>query len=336
MMALVKTAPTAVELKEVPEPCIQQNNEVKVQIVYSNFCRDDMWPDELSGFGSPGIFGHEAAGIIVEAGKNAQMLGFLPGDRVAINPLSACGHCKKCMAQQEQYCPEASITTGLMAEYVVKNCAQLIKIPDSMTLQQATLIEPIGSVIEAVEKLHIDFFSEVLLIGGGFIGLAFIKLLRLHGVKRISVIEPVEERRRLALEYGADNAFDPDDSELQVKLLNDTDFNGFDVVIDTSAKQHMIEFGLNCLIQGGTIRCFAYQDLQSKLHLPYFNLYARNISIIWSCMSGRKSMAQAAEVIERLDLQKLITKYYPFSQAVAAYENYMGSEEIKIGIRIMS
>lgn len=336
MRALVRNQNLQLEVKTMEAPAVLSNDDVKIKVAYATFCRDDMLvsKDALDVFGGFGVIGHEAAGTVVESGDLAQQMGYLPGLRVSIMPFLSCGSCPSCLARQPQYCPEGRISNGVIAEYVVRKCRQLIKMPDGLSFKQGSLMEPVGDVLEALGKLRLNFHSEILIIGGGYIGQVFLRLMRLRGVHRIAVIEPIESRRGLALSHGADAAYSPTDPSLQVKLLEQTDFRGFDVVVDTSADVEMPELVFPCLARGGTLLLFAYSDTQSRLSFPSLNAYASNTQILWSCFCGVEAMEQAAVLISRLNLDSLITAEYPLEKSVEAYTRYLGTDEIKIGIKV--
>jgi len=322
-------------LTKIPEPYIVDERDVKIRMEYCSLCRDDMRiEDNLNVFGKIGTIGHEGAGVIVELGKHAQSEGFNIGDRVIMQFIDSCGHCKSCLTQHPQFCPEAKISEGVLSEYIVRKCRQLIKIPDNLTFKQASIIEPVGDVIDAISRVDLDFQTDVLLLGAGFTGLVFIQLLKQRGVQSITVIEPLEERQKLALQYGADRVFSPSDDDLELSLMKATDFWGYDLAIDTSSVVASIEGVPPFLAAGGTLLIFTYSDLQDKLCFNSFNMYRKSLTLKWSCLSNGSNMKTAASIIKRLSLDQLITAEYPFSQSQKAYNSYLGRAEIKVGIRM--
>lgn len=333
MIAFIREKSSGPHLKKVEEPRIQSPDEVKIKISYSTLCRDDMdIYDEFNMFGY-GIMGHEAAGIIVEAGANAQMHGFYPGCRVTLIPFNSCGTCRHCISQNPQNCSEAHLLGGVLCEFVVRSFRNLILLPDWLSLKQASLLEPVADILTALEKVTIDFSNDILIIGSGFLGLTAIQILHMMGVKKIVVVEPLEERRKLALKHGATLAYDSQAPNLQLTLLKATDFQGFDLAIDTSARADIFDFALPCLTHGGTILLLAYKNVQSKISVPILHVYSQNMKLIWSALCNIKSLHSAMHLIQRLTLDGLITAEYPFENAWQAYHRYLGTEEIKIGIR---
>ncbi|MEG0640803.1 MAG: alcohol dehydrogenase catalytic domain-containing protein [Clostridia bacterium] len=333
MRALIRNPDQSVRLQTAEEPMLQAEDEVKIRIVYCTLCRDDMHAaDKFSVFGQQGIVGHEATGVIVQAGDIARQNGFSTGKRVMLMPMEACGVCKNCLMQKPHYCPEMRRSAGVFAEYVIRKYTALLFIPDQLSFQQANLMEPVGDVVEAIGKLEIDYSSQILLIGAGFTGLVFLQLLRFRGAKEITVIEPIEQRRQLACQWGADHVYDAKKEDLQITLLQQTDFQGFDVVIDTSARADIFEFALPCMVNGGTIELFAYMQVQGKLVIPVLSMYVSNIKLIWTCLCGVQSMKTAATLIAKFQLEKLITLELPIEESEAAYQQYLGTSEIKIGV----
>lgn len=332
MIAFVREKNSHPSLLKIEEPQIQTPDDVKIKILYSTLCRDDMHTsDDFNMFGY-GIIGHEAAGLIVEAGTNAQTHGFCPGCRVTLIPFDSCGTCKHCISQNPQNCSEAHLLGGVLCEYVVRNFRSLILLPDWISIRQASLLEPVADILSALEKITIDFSNDILIIGSGFLGLITIEILHMMGVKQIVAIEPLKERRKLAIEHGATAAYDSNASDLQLKLLKDTDFQGFDIAIDTSARADIFDFALPCLTHGGTFLLLAYKNVQSKLSIPILPMYSCNMKIIWSALCNHKSLHSAMHIICRLKFDRFITAEYPFRDVHQAYHQYLGTEEIKIGI----
>lgn len=333
MQALIRKKGAQPKLASIDEPEISHSDDVKIRIEYSTLCRDDMHvSDDFNIFGY-GVIGHEASGVIVDAGNEAKRHGFLPGNRVTLMPFDSCGHCRHCLAQHPQYCLEAHLAPGVLAEYVVRKYEKLIPLPDSISFRQACLLEPVGDVLEALGKVKIDFSSEVLLVGAGFLGQVVLRILRMLGVKQIVVVEPIATRRQLALRYGADAAFSSNSPDLQVNLLKLTSFRGFDLVIDTSARSDIFDFALPCLTHGAVFLLLAYNDVHAKLTLPVLHMYSGNMQVLWSSLCGKEAMESAIHIVERLNLEDLITAEYPFRKSAEAYQAYIGTSEIKVGIQ---
>lgn len=333
MKALIRDNHGKLCITHLPRPGISDKEEVLLRIVYTSLCRDDMRQDDQQDiFSHSGIVGHEAVGIIEEAGEYAQVKGFVKGDVVVILPWSFCGHCHHCVSLKPQYCEQSRLHQGIMCQYVVSHVSQLLKVPNGLSYKQAVMIEPVGCVIEAMSSLDLHFQTKVAIIGGGFACLCFIKLLRLRGVKEITVVEPLVERRKLVLHYGADYVIDPESSDFQFDLSTCCDHDGYDVVIETSSNVGMLNIALSYLAKGGTLKVFTYYRNREVLSIPLFAVYYANITISWSCLCSIPSMNIAAEMIKRLALDELIHREFSFDDCLSALEAYRNYHCLKVGI----
>lgn len=334
MKAFVRTKNKNILLNEIPEVFILNDNEVKIALEYSSFCRDDMrFEDDSDIFSHIGTLGHEGVGRVTEVGSAAFYNGFKVGDRVLIIPWHFCGECEMCLEQKIHYCAEAHIAMGTMAQYVVRKYTHLIKIPDKMTYKQAILIEPLGCVLEGISKLDIDFDKEVLVIGAGLIGIIFIHLLKKKGVKNITVIEPIPERQKLAKTFGADNVIDLNSSNLQLKLSEFSNFRGFDIAIETSSNIQMLKEATNTLTKGGTLMIFTYYGSSEHITFSALDMYASNLSVIWSSFSSLPNFYKSIDIIMRTKFDSLITKEFDFKDITKALEKFKTFDYIKIGIK---
>ncbi|MEG2117211.1 MAG: alcohol dehydrogenase catalytic domain-containing protein [Clostridia bacterium] len=333
MNALSRNKNLQIELVKIPEPHISTPNDVQVEIKYATFCRDDMKiSDKLGIFNDVGVIGHEACGVISESGVYARENGFEIGDRVMIYPIHSCCKCKECLKQRPQYCSEAGLSIGVFSEFIVRDFHQLVKIPSFLSFKQASVMEPVADVLEALSKIKYDFFSNILIIGGGFCGLTFLKTLKAGGVKNIVVVEPIEARQTLATSFGATVALSTSDNNFQMNLMKHTNFNGFDIVIDTTANSQTINLVLPSMAANSTLLMFAYQNSTDIISFNSLNMYKNNIRVVWSCLCGLEQIRNSAEIIHELSLARLITKEYPFKDSVEAYNKYLTYDEIKIGV----
>lgn len=198
MKALVYTGAREIALGEMPDPR-PAADEVRVAVRAAGICGSDMHAflghDERRP--PPLVLGHEAAGVVLD-GERA-------GTRVAINPLVTCGSCAACRAGRENLCPERQILSmppreGAFAERVSVPVRNLVALPDHVSFEVAAMTEPLACGWHAVrllgERLHGPAAeAEVLVIGGGAIGVSAALALQAAGVARIVLAEPNAARR---------------------------------------------------------------------------------------------------------------------------------------------
>ncbi len=204
MKALVYTKPGTLEFQTVDDIQLQ-NDEILVNIDSVGVCGSDMHAflghDERRI--APLILGHEAAGIVTGGEQD--------GRRVTINPLVTCGSCHYCKSGRDNLCPHRQIISmaprqGAFAEYVAMPARNLVTVPDAISLEKASLAEPIAcgwhAVSVAGRSLTMPLSDiKALVIGGGPIGVGAALSLYANGARNIMVCEPNPKRRAFLQEY---------------------------------------------------------------------------------------------------------------------------------------
>ena len=209
MRALYYTGTKQMEMRDTELPVAGPGQSV-VKVSHSGICGSDMhaWHGHDERRVPPLVLGHEAVGVVVEGPDS--------GKRVAINPLLTCGTCWACSSGNEHLCAERALiglkVPGAYAEYVAIDTANLTVLADDFAFDQAVLAEPLAVCVHAVrigDERHAGPGGEVVVLGGGAIGLLAAFVYRNRGVDRLWIAEsnPV---RRAALEQVIDaNVYDP-------------------------------------------------------------------------------------------------------------------------------
>ncbi len=182
-------------LTEIPAP-ESGKNEKLVRVTACGLCRTDakMLTSGQRDMVLPRVLGHEICGVETRSGR-----------RVVVWPGVACGKCDFCRSRRENLCPSIQIIgfnrDGGLAEYVAVPSSSLIPIPDTLPSVTATLAEPFGSAINAVEKLNLSRGQKLLVIGGGPLGLMLALAANKISGAFPSVVEPSSSRRRLGSNF---------------------------------------------------------------------------------------------------------------------------------------
>lgn len=224
MKALIYDGPESLGFRDVADPAPVAGQQL-IKIVSVGICGSDMhaYLGHDDRRPAPLILGHEAAGEIV-GGPRA-------GERVTLNPLVTCGTCKACTRGQDNLCPDRMIISmppreGAFAQYVAMRDENLVTVPDHISLDAASLAEPIAcgwhTVRLAIRAL--DSAAETaLVIGGGAIGLGAALSLVAQGVSDVTIVEPNGLRRDVLNNQCGQRAISPDDLPTDAQ---------FDLVID--------------------------------------------------------------------------------------------------------
>jgi len=245
---------------DVPEPQITSVTQVKVRVAYASICGYELMIYKGTAGENPNdALGHEASGIVTEVGS--QVSSIRVGDHVTLNPYSYCGYCENCLRGLPSYCMNLSLTVpAFMSEYVVLEQEQVLAIPEEMPLLEGCLIEPLSVCLRAIEKAKLGYNRNLLIIGGGAMGLLTLQAAQLHPVEKIVLLEPNAEKRKMAREMGATLILDPSGEDVYYHLMDATGGMGFDAIIEASGNSQCVTFGFNLLARGGNL---------VLLHIPY-------------------------------------------------------------------
>jgi L-iditol 2-dehydrogenase len=318
--------------EEVPIPEIAPD-EVLVQVRVVGLCQSDIKKIRYPLYEPPRIFGHETAGAIASIGSEVQ--GWQVGQRVVVMHHIPCMHCGYCLNDNFSMCDVyKNVTTtagfapsgGGFADYVkvpghiVRN-GGLIPIPDDVTFEQASFVEPTNCCLKAVKKAQIGPGQTVLVTGAGPIGLMFIMLVKYFGGKAIAT-DLLPSRVEKALSVGAEAAFDARDRDLPAKIKALTDGMGVDVALLAVPSDKAFFQALDCTRKGGKILFFA--EFPDELEIPINPnvLYRREIDLMGSYSSSYRVQALSADIVfnHRIDVDALISDRYPLGDLAAAVE----------------
>jgi 2-desacetyl-2-hydroxyethyl bacteriochlorophyllide A dehydrogenase len=281
----------------------------------------------------PVVLGHEFAGIVTEVGS--EVTNVKPGDHVALDPNMYCGKCMPCRMGKKQNCEHLFAlgvnVNGGFAEYSVCPDTQCFKVNENVPFEEAAMAEPLACVTHGIDQAKIHPGQTVLVIGGGTIGLLMVQMARISGASTVILSEPIEMRRQIGLEVGADAAIDPIHEDVPGRIREITGREGADVIIECVGKPFAVEqafraAGFNC-----NIVLFSVPTVDATVPLPLFDMYKKELHICGS-MINPDTHQRAVNLINggRLELKKLITHRYDLEHLDEAIHMQMGSESIKV------
>ncbi len=195
-----------ITIEDLPDP-VPGAGEVVIRVHRCGLCGTDlsMTKGELFDFG-PGQFGHEYAGEIVALGKGVE--GLRLGQKLAVNPSGACGHCIGCAGHNHVMCRESPSAAQGFAEYVRFAANLAVPLPDVLSMADGALIEPLAVSLYGLRQSGIRAGDRVVVLGGGTVALYAIYWARALGASKIVALSRSERRRDMCLAMGAD-AFVP-------------------------------------------------------------------------------------------------------------------------------
>ena len=192
--------PLSVETVPDPEPT---DHEVVIRVGRCGICGSDLHMTEDPMFGiKPGdVLGHEFAGEVMDCGR--RVTGLKTGNLVSVIPLQSCGQCKSCLAGEFAWCAEMRLQGGGYGEYAVTAAAQCVPLPDSTSLADGAIIEPLAVALHGVRLSGFEAGDRVLVLGAGPIGLAVAFWARHLGAEAVVVQDINQHQEVRALSMGA-------------------------------------------------------------------------------------------------------------------------------------
>jgi L-iditol 2-dehydrogenase len=244
-------------------------------------------------------------------------------------------HCGYCLNDNFSMCDvykNISTTAGFNASgggfaqyvkvpgHIVRN-GGLIPIPDNISFEEASFVEPTNCCLKAVKKAQIAPGQTVLVTGAGPIGLMFIMLVKYFGAKAIAT-DLLPSRIEKALNVGAEAAFDARDANLPAKIQDLTNGMGVDVTLLAVPSEKAFFQALDCTRKGGKILFFAEFPDEVEIPVNPNILYRREIDLMGSYSSSYRVQSLAADIVfnRRIDVQALISDRYPLQDLSAAVE----------------
>ncbi|WP_417227878.1 L-threonine 3-dehydrogenase [Amphritea sp.] len=259
MKSLAKLKPeTGLWLRDEPKP-VPGYNDILIKINKTAICGTDMhiynWDSwAQSTIPVPMTVGHEYVGTVVEIGEGVS--GFKRGDRVSGEGHIVCGHCRNCRAGKQHLCRETVGVgvnrPGAFAEYLVIPASNAFNLPDSISDEMASILDPLGNA--AHTALSFDLVGEdVLITGAGPIGIMAAAICRHVGARHVVITDVNDYRLELAKKVGVTRAVNVATEDLKSVMQELNMSEGFDVGLEMSGVASAFHSMLDCINHGGKI-----------------------------------------------------------------------------------
>jgi (R,R)-butanediol dehydrogenase/meso-butanediol dehydrogenase/diacetyl reductase len=216
-----------VRVEEVPPPPPPGPGEVQLQVRWCGICGTDLeeWlhgplfipaatPHPVTGSAAPLVLGHEFAGVVAAVGDG--VTAPLPGQRVAVDTIVSCGTCHWCRRGEVVRCPMLGAlglhADGGLTALCNAPARMCLPVPDSVADDEAALAEPLAVAVRALRRGGLRPGERVAVVGLGAVGLMAVQAAAAFGAESVAVVEPLPERRALAMRLGADRSLSPGDA----------------------------------------------------------------------------------------------------------------------------
>ncbi len=327
MKAIVKTkAEPGIDIVDMDEPAVGEN-DILLKITAGSLCGSDVhvyeWTAGYEWLPMPLVIGHEFAGEVVEFGGKVK--GVSKGDRITAIPNFACGECEFCIAGRPNACRNryglGLRSNGAFSEYMlIKGCAEILKIPDNVSDEIASLTEPLAVCLQGIDLSGIKPGETAAVFGPGPIGLLTIQLLKAAGAGQIIATGTGADGRRLEIaeQLGADviiniNKEDP------VKKIREI-AGKLDFVFEATGIASTISEGLQMVKWGGKVMVIGIHA--DNATFDTIDLVRRQKSLIGVYGYDKNTFRRCLSLMSsgKVDLSPIITHRFPFSQGKEGFE----------------
>jgi L-iditol 2-dehydrogenase len=319
-------------VEEVPVPKID-DHEVLVEMKACGICGSDLMDWYLKRR-APIVLGHEPSGIIAEKGNKVE--GVNLGDRVFVHHHVACMACHYCLNGDYTLCDQfhrTNIKPGGFAQFFRVPAPNLqldtLKIPESVSFEEATLIEPVGCCVRALNKCNLKVGDSVAVIGAGPTGLIHTALSKIYGASTTIVSDLIDFRLDFARKFGADMLVNPNSEDLTAVVRSVTEGRGVDISIVTAPNLQAYKAGIDACRKGGKLCVFAPTNPATYLRMSPKELFFSETKIIPSYSTSHLETRTALHLIEsgRIKAKELITHRFKLKDAAEAFKTAMESAE---------
>jgi S-(hydroxymethyl)glutathione dehydrogenase/alcohol dehydrogenase len=323
--------PFRVEEVELADP---GRGEARVRIEACGICRSDLHAiDGNEDVVFPAVLGHEAAGIVDACGPDVASLA--AGDRVVLSWTPACGQCASCNREQPHLCagirmsagPNGPLTwngknldrfmgLGAFSEHVVVPEGMAIAVRGEIPASHACLIGcgVMTGFGAATKTAGVGRGDRVAVIGCGGVGLAAVQAASIAGASRIFAIDPLSERRDLALRLGATDGLDSANAVAAIV----TDAGGVDVAIECVGRTQTMEEAFAMLRPGGCAVVVGLPDAGARLRLDPLGLLVEKslTGSMYGSADPRRDFPKLVALYDqgRLDLATLVAGELPLAE----------------------
>lgn len=345
MKSAVYFGPEDIRIEEKEKPRCREG-EVLLRVRACAICGTDVriYYHGQKNVVPPQVIGHEIAGTIEDLGSAVK--GCERGDRVILVTPVGCGRCEFCREGRHNLCLDFKALgyhyPGGFSEYMIipseaVNQGNLIKIPEALPFEEASLIEPLSCCLNGQEYLKIKEGDTVVVFGSGPIGCMHVELAKSQGAKKIILIDISEERLSLAERFSADNLISSRKEDVVTQVLSLTHNSGADVVITACSANTAQEKSLRIIKKRGRISFFAgLPKDKPTISLDSNIIHYKEISLFGAFASYKKQYEKALSLVSsgKIKAGKFITRTISLDQLVEGIELTRSGRGLKVIVKL--
>jgi 2-desacetyl-2-hydroxyethyl bacteriochlorophyllide A dehydrogenase len=305
--------------------------EVELAPAYVGICGTDLHifhGDMDARVAAPAVLGHEMSGRVVGVGPDVE--GWRPGDAVTVMPLRWDGTCPACRAGHRHVCQHLDFigidSPGAMQQRWTVPASTLIRLPGSLPLDRAALVEPTAVAVHDVGRAEVRDGEKAVVVGGGPVGILIALVARAAGAD-VRVVELSGHRRLLAQELGL-ATWDPAADDVPELTRQWTGGAGADVAFEVSGAAGGVDTAVEVLGVRGRLCLVAIHPRPREVNLHRF--FWRELTLVGARLYDRSDFERAVALVAdgTVPAERLISKVVPLTEAPAAFEALEGGGDV--------
>lgn len=320
--------PSTISVDETEKPTVD-SGEILVQMHACGICGSDL--EKVFGqYGKSSMrLGHEPAGVVIDVGSNVSE--FKKGDRVFTHHHVPCYSCHYCKHGNETICKKYSETNlspcGLSEEYVVPEWnvthGGVLKIPDSMTFEEAAMIEPLACCLRAWTKFNYQEGDSAAIFGVGPTGMMHVMIALAKKFSKIFCFDVNDFRLDFAKKFDVSDTINSTNKGRIQKIFEKTEGRGVDVGIVATSSLKALEDAIEMVRTGGAIMMFGVPSKGAKIDLDMSKIYSKEITIFTSYAASDNDTKEALGLISsgKINVKQLVTHTYSIMDSQKAFEH---------------
>jgi len=331
MQAVVYHGIDDVRLETVPVPQVKAG-ELLIRVHTCGICGTDLKKIATGSHSAPRIFGHETTGVVAAVGAGVER--FTVGDRVMVFHHIPCGDCYYCDHKVFAQCPtykQVGATAGYepsgggFSEYVrvmdwIVNRGGVVRIPDGVSFEQASFIEPVNTCMKGVETLGLRPGETVLAIGQGPIGIILAVLARRRGA-RVITSDLFPQRHTISKAFGLEENIDASSQDTVKTIRSLTEGRGADAVILAVAGNGLIRPAMDATRPGGRVLLFAQtQHGEATIDPAAVCVDEKSLLGSYSASVDLQSESEQFVLTGEMEMERLISHRFSLQEAVEALQ----------------
>lgn len=326
MKALKLSSDKTISLVEIDEPIIK-DKEILINLGSCGICGSDLRNVFADSCKPSSKLGHEITGTIVKVGKSFNGKNY-EGKRVFVNHHAPCNSCHYCIHGNETMCdkftdnifPCGISEKIILSEWIVNN-QSIVELPDSMSFEEGSMIEPLACCIRGWKKLSFVKGDSVLIFGIGPIGILHAMLAKIYGASAIYCVDINQNKVNFCKKMNLGICVDGKTSEIE-SLIDLNDRLRPDLIIIATYDMTVLPKSVDIIRKGGTILIFGEPQKEINVNVDINKIYSKEVRIKTTYAATNEEIHEALHMITKMeiDVNKIITHRYSILESKDAFK----------------